>query len=145
MRKPDEEVLEPDLSNENDELPKPPEDKRKEIDYGILIYVDELGEQGLEIIGKDRCNLNHLLALVETAKRKLCSIWDSKNNPATEAVLRDIAMVKQMSLGNSRSLKAIAEMIKGLGEGLGEIMQRLDTHTEDDIDASETENPVQAE
>ena len=65
MRKPDEEVLEPDLSNENDELPKPPESERPKVDYGILIYVDELGEQGLEIIGKDRCNLNHLLALVE--------------------------------------------------------------------------------
>lgn len=121
----DNDVLEPDLDNDEEQLPSPPdEEDKRQVNYGILVYVDDTGEYGMQIIGKERSSTNDLLALVDMAQRKLEIIWSAQHDPASQAMLRDIAELKKGQIGSQKALQAIMTILKGLTKGMVDLSNK---------------------
>jgi hypothetical protein len=117
---------------------------KNEIAYGLFVYVDKQGEQGIEIVNKDSCSLNDLLGIVELAHRKLYLFWDSQHNPSLQTITKDIAMLKEISVGNNKSLKAIADILNGLHVCFKDLNNNLLESDKETIDAATPKDQVQA-
>lgn len=144
MTTPDNIVLEPDVSQDESELIDVTEKPQHEVDYGILIYIDKEGEQGLQIVGRQNATLIDLLGLLELGQRKLHLLWDSKHNPATQAIFREMDSLKKLGVQNSKTLQAIGQILYGLRDGLKNIHSQTDKHIEE-ADVAATKDPIQAE
>jgi hypothetical protein len=137
MTTPDKDTTTPDESQDESKLTDVTEQSKPEVDYGILVYVDTEGKQGIQVHGRQNAALDDLLSLLEVAQRKLHVLWDSQHNPTTQAMFREMDMLKKLGLQNNKTLEAITQILDGLRNGLQDIHNQIDLHTEEP-DAAET-------
>lgn len=121
----DDTLLEPDF--DTGETPQQPVQEERQIDYGILIFSDTQGEQGIQILGKEKCTINDLVSLTGLAVKKLDAMWNVQHDPTAQAILRDISDLKQSQTATSKALKAVMDILKGVNASINDINTKLDT------------------